>query len=76
LLIEQAKSGQVSKRNIFLAMSLLCLCHSIIEDTLLLVLLGADLLGILWARLVFSFIFVIALGRLYFLIDKQKPSIQ
>lgn len=76
LLIEQAKSGQVSKRNIFLAMSLLCLCHSIIEDTLLVLLLGADLLGILWARLIFSFIFVMALGRVYFLIDRQKPSIQ
>jgi len=76
LLIEQAKSGQVSKRNIFLAMSLLCLCHSIIEDTLLMVLLGADLLGILWARMIFSFLFVIALARVYFLIDKDKPSIQ
>ena len=76
LLIEQAKSGQVSKRNIFLAMSLLCLCHSIIEDTLLVLLLGADLLGILWARLIFSFIFVMALARVYFLIDRQKPSIQ
>ncbi len=76
LLIEQAKSGQVSKRNIFLAMSLLCLCHSIIEDTLLVMLLGADLLGVLWARLIFSFIFVMVLARVYFLIDKQKPLIQ
>ena len=76
LLIEQAKSGQVSKRNIFLAMSLLCLCHSIIEDTLLVMLLGADLLGVLWARLIFSFIFVMLLARVYFLIDRQKPLIQ
>ena len=72
LLIEQAKSGKVSKRNIFLSMSLLCLCHSIIEDTLLVVLLGADLIGVLWARLVFSFIVVIALSRLYFLV--QQPE--
>jgi len=72
LLIEQAKSGKVSKRNIFLSMSLLCLCHSIIEDTLLVVLLGADLIGVLWARLVFSFIVVIALSRLYFLVQKTE----
>ena len=75
LLIEQAKSGKVSKRNIFLSMSLLCLCHSIIEDTLLVLLLGADLVGVLWARLIFSFIFVMMLSRMYFLIDKEKPSL-
>ena len=72
LLIEQAKSGKVSKRNIFLSMSLLCLCHSIIEDTLLLLLLGADLWGVLWARLLFSFVFVAVLSRLYFLRENKR----
>lgn len=64
LLIREARSGQLSRRDIFLTMSFLGLCHSLIEDTLLIVLIGADLSAILWARLAFAVLVTAALARL------------
>ncbi|ODS23844.1 hypothetical protein AB835_06785 [Candidatus Endobugula sertula] len=63
LLIQESKTGKIEKREIILALTLLSLCHSLIEDTLLVLLMGADLSGVLWARLVFSFsiLFIISL---------------
>ena len=58
LLINEAKKGDLSKMDIFGSLSLLALCHSLIEDTLLIMLLGADLSGILYARLIFSVILI------------------
>ncbi len=63
LLIKEARAGHVAKRDIFASMSLLALCHSIIEDTLLVTVLGADLSGVLWARLLFTFVFIGVLTR-------------
>jgi hypothetical protein len=44
-------------------MSFLCLSHSVIEDTLLIALLGAHLSGIFWARLLFTWIVIAILTR-------------
>ncbi|MBA4358308.1 MAG: hypothetical protein C0405_11365, partial [Desulfovibrio sp.] len=54
LIIHEAKSGRVDKRDVFFSLTLMGLCHSLIEDTLLMAMLGAQLSGILWARLVFA----------------------
>ena len=64
LLIKEAKSGQLPGRDIFMTMAFLSLCHSLIEDTLLILLLGADLSAILWARLGFSLLVIAVLSRL------------
>lgn len=64
LLIREAKSGILSRRDMFLTMGFLGLCHSVIEDTLLIVLLGADLSGILWARVAFALLVIAVLARL------------
>lgn len=64
LLIREARSGALSRRDVFLTMGFLGLCHSVIEDTLLIVLLGADLSGILWARLFFALAAIAALARI------------
>lgn len=63
LLIKEAESGQVSPRDCFSALCLLSLCHSLIEDTLLVMSMGADLSGILWARLIFSVLLVCLITR-------------
>ncbi len=55
LLIKEAQSGKVKPIDVFAAMTLLGICHSLIEDTLLVMILGAHLSGVLWGRLVFSF---------------------
>lgn len=64
LLIREARSGALTRRDVFLTMGFLGLCHSVIEDTLLIVLLGADLSGILWARLVFALVVIGVLARI------------
>lgn len=53
LLIQEARTGKLKPRDALLAISFLGLCHSLIEDTLLIMLLGADLSAILWAAPVF-----------------------
>ncbi|EPJ54768.1 MAG: hypothetical protein OFPI_05450 [Osedax symbiont Rs2] len=60
LLISEIKSGKISKRDVLLSISLLSLAHSLIEDTLLILLLGADVTAILWLRIVFA-VLVVAL---------------
>ena len=64
LLINEAKKGDISKRDIFGSLSLLAVCHSLIEDTLLIVLIGGDLTGILYARLIFSALLIAVIMRL------------
>jgi hypothetical protein len=64
LLINEAQKGHISKADIFGSLSLLALCHSLIEDTLLIMLLGADISGVLYFRLFFSVILISLIIRL------------
>jgi len=41
------------------------LAHALIEDTLLMMLLGAHMGGTLWTRLIFAIIFVAIMMRFY-----------
>lgn len=54
LLIREAQSGAISPRQIFLSCVLMGFAHSVIEDTLVMISLGADVYGILVGRLVFA----------------------
>ncbi len=54
LLIKEVKSGTVSKQDVLLSIVFLSLAHSLIEDTLLILLLGADVGAILWLRILFA----------------------
>ena len=64
LLIKEAGSGKLSTKDIFIAMTLLSVCHSLIEDTLLIMILGAHISGVFWGRLVFSLLFTVLISRL------------
>jgi len=64
LIIQEAKSGRMSKRDIFFSLALMGLCHSLIEDTILMVSLGAHVSGILLARAIFSVVVVFVLVKL------------
>lgn len=63
LLIQEAKSGKLSPQDIFLSFTVLGLFHSVVEDTLLVALLGGHLSGIIWGRLLFTLLVVFALVR-------------
>lgn len=71
LLINEAKRGHISARDIFTAMMLLNLLHSLIEDTLLIMLIGADFYTIFWGRLVFSVLIVAILTQLIKRLDDR-----
>ena len=64
LIIQEAVSGRADRRDVLFSLSLMGLCHSIIEDTLLLAIFGAHSSGILWGRIVFSLLAVFLLVRL------------
>lgn len=63
LIIEEAKKQDFSPRTRFLALSWLSLSHSLIEDTLLLLALGANIWVVLVGRVVLTLAIVAALAR-------------
>ncbi len=63
LIIHEARSGDLPERDVFHSLSLLGLCHSLFEDSLLLVVIGGRLAGLLWGRLVFALLAVAVLAR-------------
>lgn len=54
LIIRHANSGTIPKRDVLFSLALMGLCHSLIEDTLLMAALGAHLSGILLGRILFA----------------------
>lgn len=58
LIIKEAKSGILSKKDVFYSLSFMNLSHSLIEDTLLILAIGGSLFGILLGRVLFT-IFII-----------------
>jgi hypothetical protein len=61
LIINETKNKLISKKDIFYSLVLMGLCHSVIEDTLLMMSLGADISGVLFVRLGFAIIFTVIL---------------
>ncbi|WP_229359186.1 nucleoside recognition domain-containing protein [Halomonas salipaludis] len=74
LLLREAQSGRLTPRDIVLTLCFLGLCHSLIEDTLLIMLMGADLSGLLWARLGFALVTIALLARLPWLSRARLPT--
>ena len=72
LLIRDLDAGVMSRRDAYLALCFLGLLHSVIEDTLLIMALGADLSGILWARMIFAFVVIAVLARVLSYRDTRR----
>jgi hypothetical protein len=56
MLIREVRKGNIDKQSLFLSVSLLNLLHAMIEDTILMFLVGGHISGILFARVIFSLI--------------------
>jgi len=67
LIIKEARSGRLPPKDAFLSVSLMGLSHSLIEDTLLMMTLGASLLGILLGRVVLT---IIAISCIIWIINR------
>ncbi len=65
LIIREVRTGRIPPKDVFFSLTLMGIAHSLIEDTLLMLLLGAHLSGILWARLIFALIVVFLLYKLW-----------
>jgi len=72
LIIKEVKSGFLSKKDTFLSLSLMGLSHSLIEDTLLMLAIGASLVGILFVRLLFTITVMIVLIKFITHLSKRR----
>lgn len=64
LIIRDVNSGKLSSRDVFFSISLMGLSHAIVEDTLLMMSLGGSITGVLFARVIFTWIVISGLVRL------------
>ena len=71
LIIQEAKSGRLTPRDIFMSFTVLGLFHSIIEDTLLMIVIGGHVSGILWGRMLFMLLVVFIVVRLFNIIPQD-----
>lgn len=65
VIIDTSKEGKLSKQDLYLLMVFLIACHSVFEDTLLFVTIGANGWILLLSRLAIAFILTFVLGRYY-----------
>ncbi|MGE4297481.1 MAG: hypothetical protein AB7E47_05575 [Desulfovibrionaceae bacterium] len=65
LIIHESKTGKVARNDLFASISLMSLSHALVEDTILMMVMGANMVGTFWARLLFSLLVVAVLTRLY-----------
>jgi hypothetical protein len=71
LIIAESRSGSIPKSDIFGSITLMNLCHSLVEDTIVLAALGGSLWGLLGGRLAFAVALTGLIVRL-----AQKPAFQ
>jgi len=71
LIINEVKSKLFSKKDAFLSLSLMGLSHSLIEDTLLILSIGASIFGILFCRLLFTIVVMFILIRVINRLSKK-----
>lgn len=64
LIIQEARAGHLSRHDVFCALALLGICHSFIEDTLLMLVIGGHLSGTLLGRTLFALLLTWLVARL------------
>lgn len=72
LIIREANSGKMAKREVFFSLALMGLSHSLIEDTLLMVALGGHWGGLLIGRVLFSLVVIYLLAL--FSADRKRQA--
>jgi len=71
LIIKEANSNVLSKKDVFYSLSLMGLSHSLIEDTLLMLAIGASIFGVLIGRVIFTIIVMILLIKIMKYVSKK-----
>jgi len=71
LIVKEAKTRLISKKDAFLSLSFMGISHSLIEDTLLTLSIGASIFGIFFGRILFTIIVMIIIVKLINLLSKK-----
>ncbi|WP_299571892.1 hypothetical protein [uncultured Shewanella sp.] len=74
LIINETKKGNLTVKDALVTVMLLNLLHSVIEDTALVLLLGADLNMVLWARILFAVSVMAIISQAYTFVVKRKEE--
>jgi len=64
LIISEVRNGTLQKREVFTSLTFMGLAHAMVEDTLIMIALGASMSGIFWGRLLFAFLVMLILARI------------
>ncbi|MBL4739609.1 MAG: hypothetical protein JKY12_01360 [Sneathiella sp.] len=59
LIIREIKKGGLKPKSIFISMIFMCFCHSLIEDTLIIMAFGGHWSGVLVGRVLISFLMIL-----------------
>jgi len=71
VIVKEAKNKSISKKDIFLSLSFLGLSHSLIEDTLLTLAIGASIFAIFFGRIAFTIIVIVILAKIVNMLSKK-----
>ena len=76
VILKEVRSGEMSRHDVFSCMTLMGLAHAIIEDTCLMLLIGAHIGGIFFLRLALAFVTCAMINILYlrFRGDAREPE--
>ncbi|MBC9246839.1 nucleoside recognition protein [Paracoccus sp. 11-3] len=74
LLIREARSGQIAPRQVFLSCTFMGFAHSMIEDTLVVMALGADAFSVLAGRMVFAMIATALVAAVLTKLPERAPQ--
>jgi hypothetical protein len=64
LIINESRTKKIDKRDIFYCLLLMGLCHSLVEDTILMLALGSDISGVLVFRIIISLLIIWAVVKI------------
>jgi hypothetical protein len=75
VIIQESRTGAFSPRDLFCTVTFIGLAHSLIEDTLLLLLIGGKISGLVGIRLLFAVLFSLLVTRVcfFFTARASKP---
>ena len=65
IIIKESQTGILSKKDVFCAVTFIGIAHALIEDTLLMVLIGGVISGTLGMRMLFAIVFSLLITRIY-----------
>lgn len=70
VIIQSARTGKITKRDCYLVVIFLAICHSLFEDNLIFVAIGADPVIIFFGRFLLALMVTIIISRLW----KKEPG--